>query len=137
MLRQLGQPKWSRSHEGDSRDEDERETFNHYETGGEFPGTTTVVLNRRGIISRVDFFPSKLTRDQAIAHFGQSYVITRYAIDPCGDEDSEAIYESANGPLTSLEYRGRGIAIAIGYQDMVTMISYVSGPIGRAKSRCE
>ena len=137
MLRRLGQPKWSRSHDGGERDKDERESFSHYESGGEFPGSMTVVLSRRGIVSRVDFFPSKLTRDQVIAHFGPSYVITRYATNPCGDEDSESIYEAANGPLTYLEYRSRGIAIAMGYQGLVTKISYVSGPIGGSQPSCE
>lgn len=137
MLRRLGQPKWSRSPEGRERDEDERETFNHYESGGEFAGSLTVVLNKKGIVSRVDFFPSKLTRDQVIAHFGPGYVITRYATNPCGDEDSESLYETPNGPLTNLEYRSRGIAIAIGYQDLVTKISYVSRPIGGSKPSCE
>jgi len=138
VLRRLGQPKWSRTHEGNERDRDDRETFNHYESGGEFPGSLTVVLNKKGIVTRADFFPSKLSRDEAVAHFGAGYTVTRYAIEPCGgDEDAETLYESANGPLTYVEYRGRGIAIAIGYQNMVTKISYVSGPIGRSKSRCE
>src|SRR5207248_11356735 len=125
MLRRLGPPSSSRAHEGRQRGEDERETFNHYEGGGEFAGVFNVVVNKRGIVSRVEFFPSKLSRDRTIAHFGPGYVTTRYAIDPCGDEDSESIYEFATGPLTFLEYRDRGIAIAIGYQDLVTKILYV------------
>ncbi len=138
MVRRLGQPKWTRSPESRGSDDADKETFNNYEGGGEFPGRMTVVINRRGVISRIDFYPAKLSREQAIAHFGPSYIITKYAFDPCeSDEDSEPIYESPNGPLTSLEYRARGIAIAIGYQDMVTKISYVAGPIGRLRPRCQ
>jgi len=137
MLRRLGQPKWSRAPEARGSDEDDKEVFNHYEGGGEFAGNMTVVLNGRGVISRIDFYPAKLSREQAIAHFGPNYLITKYAFEPCGgDEESEPIFESPNGPLTSVEYRNRGIAIAIGYHDMVTKISYVAAPIGRTKSSC-
>ena len=137
MLRRLGQPKWSRTHQSEKRGDEEKETFNHYEGGGEFAGTFNVVVSNRGIVSRIDFFPSKLSRDQAIAHFGSNYLTTKYALNPCGDEDSESIYESANGPLTYLEYRERGIAIAIGYEGLVTKILYVSRPIGESKPDCE
>jgi hypothetical protein len=136
MLRSWGPPKWSRT---SRRDEDESQvTWTNYEKAGEFPGPTTVVSDTRsGTITRINFYPDRLTRVQAIAHFGKGYVVTRYAFDSCGgDEDSEPIYESPNGPLTNVEYRSRGIVISIGHNDMVTKISYVSGPVGTAKSRC-
>src|SRR2546428_6034956 len=136
MLRSWGQPKWSRN---SKRDEDQRQvTWTNYEKVGEFPGPTTVVSDTRtGVITRINFYPDRLTKEQAIAHFGKGYIVTRYAFDSCLDEeDSEPIYESPNGPLISVEYRARGIAISIGYNDLVTKISYVSGPIGTVKSRC-
>jgi len=138
MLRVFGQPKWSRSARAEAETESHREIWNNYERIGEFPGISTVVVdNRSRIITRIDFYPEKLSKAQAIAHFGPRYIITRYAFDSCGaDEESEPIYESPDGPLVSLEYRARGIAISIGYQDLVTKISYVAGPIGSAKSRC-
>jgi len=136
MIRTWGQPKWSRNSKAD--DDEEQVTWTNYEKAGEFPGPTTVVSETRsGVITRINFYPDRLTRAQAIAHFGKGYSVTRYAFDSCGDEeDSEPIYESPNGPLISVEYRGRGIAISVGNSDMVTKISYVSGPIGSAKSRC-
>lgn len=137
MLRSWGQPKWSR----DSKrgNEDERQvTWTNYEKVGEFAGPTTVVSDTRtGVITRINFYPARLTKEQAIAHFGKRYIVTRYAFEPCRDEeDAEAIYESASGLLIIVEYRARGIAISIGNSDMVTKISYVSGPIGAMKSRC-
>jgi hypothetical protein len=137
MLRSWGQPKWSRNSKPDN--EDERQvTWTNYEKAGAFPGPTTVVSDTHtGVITRINFYPDRLTREQVIAYFGKGYVETRYAFDSCGDEeDAEPIYESANGPLISVEYRARGIAISIGNNDMVTKISYVSGPIGSTKSRC-
>lgn len=136
MLRAWGPPKWSRNSKRDS--EEEQVTWTNYEKVGEFAGPTTVVSDTRtGVITRINFYPDRLTKEQAITHFGKGYVVTRYAFDSCLDEeDSEPIYESLNGPLISVEYRARGIAISVGNNDMVTKISYVSGPIGSAKSRC-
>jgi hypothetical protein len=136
MLRRLGQPKWTRSHDSGEKD-DERQTFSHYETGGDFAGSLTVVLNKNGLIERIDFFPAKLSRDEAVSRYGANYSVTRYAVEPCGDEDEEALYESANGPLTYVEYRSRGIALALGAQNMVTKISYVARPIGHPQSTCK
>ncbi|SRR6266699_1444052 len=147
MLRVLGQPKWSRKSPGedntDSRrkaDSDSpREVWNNYEHAGEFHGIMNVVLDRRrDTITRIEFYPQKLSKEEAVAHFGRGYIITRYDFDRCGgDEESEPIYESPNGPLISVEYRSRGIAISVGYKDLVTKISYVSGPIGSPKSKCQ
>ncbi len=137
MLRSWGKPKWSRTSKREG-DEESQVTWTNYERVGEFPGPTTVVSDTKsGVVTRINFYPDRLTKAQAIAHFGSDFVTTRYAFDSCLDEeDSEPIYESPAGPLVSVEYRARGIAISVGYQDLVTRISYVSGPIGSAKSRC-
>jgi hypothetical protein len=137
MVRLLGQPKWSRTTPGEG--DEHGTTWNNYERAGEFPGPTNVATDSvTGIVIRIDFYPQRLSKAEAIKHFGPRYVITRYAFDPCpGAEDEESIYESPNGPLVSLEYRGRGIAVSVGYKDMVTKISYVSEPIGSVKSKCK
>ena len=137
LLRAWGKPKWSRTSRREA-DEESQVTWTNYERAGEFPGPTTVVSDTKtGVVTRINFYPDRLTKEQAIAHFGSSYIITRYAFESCLDEeDSEPIYESPTGPLVNVEYRARGIAISVGYQDLVTRISYVSEPIGSAKSRC-
>ncbi|HMG76489.1 MAG TPA: hypothetical protein VK582_23640 [Pyrinomonadaceae bacterium] len=137
MLRAWGKPKWSRTSRREA-DEESQVTWTNYERVGEFPGPTTVVSDTKtGVVTRINFYPDRLTKEQAVAHFGSSYIITRYAFDYCLDEeDSEPLYESPTGPVVSLEYRARGIAISIGYKDLVTKISYVGGPIGSTKSRC-
>src|SRR6266478_7977338 len=137
MLRRWGKPKWSRTSKREA-DEEAQVTWTNYERVGEFPGPTTVVSDTRtGVVTRINFYPDRLTKEQAIAHFGSDFVTTRYAFDSCLDEeDSEPIYESPAGPLVSVEYRARGIAISVGYKDLVTRISYVSGRIGSTKSRC-
>src|SRR5258706_15121864 len=101
MLRVLGEPKWSRTTPGDA--EDHGTTWNNYERIGEFPGATNVAsASVTGIIERIDFYPQRLSKDEAIKHFGRNYVITRYAFGPCpAGEDEESIYESPNGALVS------------------------------------
>ena len=139
MLRVLGKPRWSRTSPGEADTESHPEVWNNYDRVGEFPGITNVVVDkRRGIVTRIEFYPERLSKEEAIAHFGRGYIVTRYDFDRCGgDEESEPIYESPNGPLVSVEYRSRGIAISVGYQDLVTRIRYVSGPIGSARPRCK
>lgn len=138
MLRAWGKPKWSRTSKREAKEESRQVTWTNYERVGEFPGPTTVVSDgRSGVVTRINFYPDRLTKEAAIAHFGSNYVVTKYAFDSCLDEeDFEPIYESPTGPLVSVEYRARGIAISVGYKDLVTKISYVSGPVGSAKSRC-
>ena len=46
MLRLLGRPKWTRSHNNGEREA--RQSFNNYEGIGEFPGDVTVVIDGRG-----------------------------------------------------------------------------------------
>lgn len=159
MLRRFGKPNWTQTAPEDRDEEEERVkdrdrdrdrdrgrnkkpqrlTWNHYERIGEFPGVTNIATDTRtGVITRIDFFPEKLTKDQAIAHFGPRYIITRYEIDEClSDEEHQSFYESSNGTFVMVEYRRRGIAIAIEDNGFVNKIRYVNGPIGSTKSKCE
>lgn len=139
MLRVLGKPKWSRITPGEKGEEPDSEVWNNYELAGEVPGQVNVVVDERsGVIKTIILYPKKISKQQAIAHFGRDYIITTYDFDPCEeDEDSEPIYESPKGPLEFVEYRSKGIAISIGYGDSVTKISYVAGPIGSTQPRCK
>jgi hypothetical protein len=153
MLRRFGKPRWSQTKPED-REEKEREekertrdrdqsarrvTWNHYENIGELPGITNIATDTRtGVIVRIDFFPERLTRDEAIARFGPNYLVRRYEFDRCDrDEDHESLYESANGSLLTLEYRSRGVALLIQSNDLVSTIRYVNAPIGSLRSKCQ
>src|SRR5438045_3942349 len=64
MLRAWGQPKWSRNSKRDN--EEEQVTWTNYEKAGEFPGPTAVVSDTRtGTITRINFYPERLTKGQA------------------------------------------------------------------------
>jgi hypothetical protein len=50
------------------------------------------------------------------------------------NKESAPVYETPNGQFLSVEYRAKGIAVAISDNDQVTYISYVSEPIA---SKCK
>lgn len=139
MLRVFGKPHWS-GPPGDQIENDPNpEVWNEYEAGGDFPGKLTVVVDKRSkIIQRIDLYPADLAEDEAIKHFGDDHITTRYDFDEClSDGESAPMYESPNGQFVSVEYRDRGIALNAGYGEKVNTISYVKGPIGAEFSKCK
>jgi hypothetical protein len=140
MLRLLGKPIWSGRPMGELKNDPNPEVWNDYEGGGEFPGKLSVVLKKRtGVIVSIYLYPAKLTKEDAIKHFGNEYVETRYDYDSClGNGESAPLYESANGKLRFIEYRSFGIAIALDDDlNRVRDISYLSGPIGAVAPKCK
>jgi hypothetical protein len=139
MLRVLGKPHWSGPPGDQTKDDPNPEVWNEYEAGGDYPGKLTVVVDKRSrIIQRIDLYPKELSKEQAIKHFGDGYITTRYDFDEClSDGESAPMYESPNGQFVSIEYRDRGVAVSIGPGERVDTISYVKGPIGATISRCK
>jgi hypothetical protein len=139
MLRVFSKPKWSGPPLDELKNDPNPETWNEYDGGGEFAGKVTVVVNRHsGMISRIYLYPENLSKTEAVKHFGNDYVLTKYGFDSClGDEESAPLYESPEGVIRFIEYRSRGIAIAPDYQDKIKEIDYVSGPIGAPASKCK
>lgn len=134
MLRIFDAPKKS---EVFSEGTSNREVWYHYDGPRDFPGTLTVVVHR-SIVKRVDIVPKDLKKEDAIKHFGPSYIVTRYDFDSClGDEESAPLFESPSGAVVFVEYRQRGIAIAVNGQGNVDDIRYVSEPIGAESSKCK
>jgi len=71
MVRKWGRPKWSRTSRLEAEEDARQVTWTNYERVGEFPGPTTVVSDTHsGVITRINFYPDRLTKEQAIAHFG-------------------------------------------------------------------
>lgn len=136
MVRSFGKSKWS---EVFDENKSKSETWYHYEGTWEFPGRLTIVVdNRTDIIRAVDMYPKGLSREAAIKHFGEDYIVTRYDFDLClGDEETAPLFESLSGSVISIEYRQRGIAVAVDDDGKVDHITYVSGPIGAASSKCK
>jgi hypothetical protein len=140
MLRLLGKPIWSGRPMGEPENDPNPEIWNDYDGGGEFPGKLSVVFRKRtGVIVSVYLSPEQLSRDEAIRHFGNDYVETRYDFDSClGNEESGPMYESPNGQIRFIEYRSRGIAIGLDDDlSRVREIGYLSGPMGAATSKCK
>jgi hypothetical protein len=141
MLRVLGAPQDSGPPGQQATDASDPEEWNEYEGSGELPGKLTVVVNKRsGVILGIDFYPENLSKEEAIKHLGNDYVITRYDFDSCLSKDggeSAPLYESPNGEVEVIEYRKRGIAVGVNYQGRVNQIQYVSKPIGAPSSKCK
>jgi hypothetical protein len=136
MRRVLGAPKRS---EVFNKGKSNPEVWYYYDSISEFPGTLRVVVDKtKNTVRAVDIQPKDLSKEEAIKHFGQDYVITRYDFDSClGDEESAPLFESPSGAVISIEYRQRGIAIAVDSNGKVDDISYISEPLGAATSKCK
>jgi hypothetical protein len=136
MLRVFGKPKTS---EVFDEKESKSEVWYHYIGTWEFPGRLTIITEKRtGVISAIDLHPTALSREEVIKHFGNDYIVTRYDFDLClGDEESAPLYESPNGSVIYIEYRERGIAVAVDEAGKVNEITYISEPIGAPSSKCK
>src|SRR5258708_7079927 len=121
MLRIFGKPKWS----GPPGDQEKRvpnpEVWHEYDEAGEFPGTLTIIVDKHsGVILEMSLSPKHLSKEEAIKHFGSDYRLTRYDSDNClSDVESLTLYESPNGEDLRIEYRKRGLALSINYEDRV------------------
>ncbi|HEU4511013.1 MAG TPA: hypothetical protein VFR78_22470 [Pyrinomonadaceae bacterium] len=134
MRRILGAPKRS---EVLSEGKSISEVWYHYDGPQDFAGTFRVIVDGN-IVQAVDILPKDLKAEEAIKHFGPDYIITRYDFDSClGDEESAPLFESPNGAVIYIEYRERGIAIAVTGTGNVNEVRYVSKPIGAESSKCK
>ncbi len=133
MIRIFGEPKWAEEFDESTGS---REQWFHYESGGEFPGELVFNVDEKsGVIQRIILHPTKLSKDEAIKHFGENYKLTRYEFcKGFEDEESAPIYETPAGQFLTVEYRIKGIAVALDKKDEVKYISYVSGSLG---SKCK
>lgn len=113
------------------------EVWYYYDGPRDFPGTLRVIVYG-SIVQAVDILPKDLKKEEAIKHFGAGYIVTRYDFDSClGDEESAPLFESPSGAVVFIEYRQRGIAIAVDGQGNVNEVRYVSRPIGAESSKCK
>jgi hypothetical protein len=132
----FGEPKRSQLF---NKGKSNEEVWYEYHEAPDFSGSLRVIVDRRNdTIQAIDIHPKDLKQEQAITHFGSEYVLTRYDFDSClGDEESAPLFESPTGAVLFIEYRQRGIAIAVDSQGKVNEISYVSEPVGAAASKCK
>jgi len=139
VVRILGQPKRIDRSADEKLEEDHIEIWYVYENCGDFQGSLTVVIDERtDVVLRVDITPDSLTQAEAVKHFGPDFILTRYAFDDClGDEESAPIYEDPMGSLLNVEYRHRGIAIAVTESGKVNSISFVNKAVGSPQSKCK
>lgn len=136
MLRLFGPPKKTETFDEASKNP---EVWYHYEGQSDFPGTLRVIVDEASYTVRaVDLLPTDLKQEEAIKYYGPDYIVTRYDFDSClGNEEAAPLFESPKGNVVFVEYRQRGIAIAVNGQGNVNDIRYVSEPIGAESSKCK
>jgi hypothetical protein len=138
MLSVLGEPEQSVPFDEDKPNPG---TLYFYKATGEIKGDIAVAVDKRtDVILNVELRPGKLSKEEAIKHFGDNFLVTRYNFDSCLEDeeaDSAPLYESPGGPIINLEYRERGIAVAVDEDDNVLHISYISEPVGAPSSKCQ
>jgi hypothetical protein len=135
MVRILGKPLSSTP----SADQDPPEPiiWNDYGTiQGDLPGSLAVEVDSRNHrITSISISPERMSKEQAIKHFGNDYRLIGYQSCPGMPLGAEVwpVYEDPNGSEKSyLEYLSKGIAIHLDYQGNVNAVYYVSEPIGLA-----
>ena len=69
--------------------------------------------------------PEKLSKEEAIRHFGTDYVISKYEFCPDIDATTAPVYPDPNGPLVRIEYRKRGIVLDLDDDKTIGEIAYV------------
>lgn len=112
------------------------EVWYHYDGVWEFPGTLRFIVDKTPI-REVRLLPTHLTKEEAIKRFGPDYMVTRYDFDLClGDEEAAPLFESPAGNVINIEYRHRGIALAVNAYGDIDTIHYVSEPVGAESSKC-
>lgn len=140
MLGVFGTPTYS----GPSADQDEPQPIIWNDYGvitGELSGRLAVeVDSRSNLIVGITITPEHMSRNEAIAYFGNDYVSMGYEFCP-GFENEEVapLYENPNSStIDYMEYRTRGIAIRLNDRGNVTEIYFVSEPFGLAsKEDCK
>lgn len=115
----------------------------HYENQ-DIKGKLVVYVNKKTkTVISVELRPNSMSKEEVLNYFGGNYIITRYSFDDCDNAgfDSAPIYEDPNGQREYIEYRDKGIAIALFQNNdksdnTVQYILYLSEPPGNSFSRC-
>jgi hypothetical protein len=114
----------------------------HFDSQEALPGGIMVNVDMKtGKVDFIDVAPDELPLSKAIEMFGKDYIETWYEFCDCEPGEEAPIFESPDGNLRYIEYRSRGIAMAVVYRGntkMVTGIQFVDKPIGfKSAKECE
>lgn len=136
MLRIFGTPKSVEAYDEGALSDG---TQYYYDADNDIPGEICIAIDSNSSMIRyIELRPNDLSKDQIIKLLGDSYIVTKYDFDDClGDGESSPLYESPTGSVTRIEYRSRGIAVAVDESNKVQFISYVGEPIGASSSKCK
>jgi hypothetical protein len=125
VLSILGNAKWA------GKEPDTGIPIMSFDVSYPVPGELEVYLTNGILDSMTLNLNEKMARKNIIHLLGPNYTIVRYATDECLSEGGSApIYENLSGPIKYLEYRDRGLAAALDYEDddkVEAIVFYVQG----------
>lgn len=127
LLRVFGKPKWSGPEADRDPTDPDPPLYYQYQNGGEFPGVFAVIVGEKSKkIIEIRNSPDKLTKNEAIRHFGHQYLERRYSLCPDIDDTAAPVYEDRFGDLLQIEYPEKGIILSVNEENNIDEISYVS-----------
>ena len=116
----------------DFTEPDSPEVWYVYKDVADFPGELTVAIdNKTRRVTAMYLSPEpEVKKDVVLKYLGDGWELTRYESCP-GDYIVEGpVYENDRGHVEFIEYRSKGIAVLVGYQDRVNNIEYLDSPPG-------
>jgi hypothetical protein len=138
LRQRWGEPKWSGHWEWDNPKNPEFLLYD-YDAQDEFIFKIRVETETKtGKVNSIDISTDELPLSKAIELFGKDYIETWYESCNCEPGEASPIFESPDGNYRSIEYRSRGIAMAVDDQGRVISIQFVDKPIGfKSAKECE
>lgn len=138
LRQKWGEPKWSGHWEGDNPKNPEFLLYD-YDAQEDFIIKIRVEAETKtGKVTSIDIWTDELPLSKAVELFGKDYIETWYKSCNCEPGEASPIFESPDGNHRSIEYRSRGIAMAVNDRQMIISIKFIDKPIGfKSAKECE
>jgi hypothetical protein len=134
----MGTPKWSGHWEWDNPTDPKFLLYDYDAQEGLRGKIRVEAETKTGKVTSIEISPDELFLNEATELFGKDFIDTRYKFCECDLGDGAPIYESPDGNLRHIEYRSRGIAMSVNYEERITSIEFVDKPIGfKSSKECE
>jgi hypothetical protein len=138
LLQKWGTPKWSGHWEWDNPTDPKFLLYDYDAQEGLRGKIRVEAETKTGKVTSIEISPDELFLNEATELFGKDFIDTRYKFCECDLGDGAPIYESPDGNLRHIEYRSRGIAMSVNYEERITSIEFVDKPIGfKSSKECE
>jgi hypothetical protein len=131
VITKLGEPNYV------GKEEDTGAPYLSYSVSDPFEGTLAAYIDHGTLSMLILTLRHPMPIKAAVETLGPTGLLrTNYSLDNCvGGAGAGPIYENPRGDIEYVEYRSRGLALAV-YEDKVESVSFVAKPLGSATSKC-